>query len=145
MYTFTDEKFMTAAEKQTTLKAWERFLKGGLKWTQFTKALYHHLNQHCSFIAHFNRGGFYSVYFERPASTRRFLSQFDNRTRCLSVEYGWDNWYKSGTGADLSQAMIEVASKYVPALIEQTYIEEREQDVALAHRLLEKHGLLKGE
>ena len=91
MHAFTNEKFMSMEEKHTVLKAWERFLRGGLKWTQFTKALYHHLNQHCSFIAHYNRASFYSVYFERPTSIRTFLSQFDNRGPCKSVEYGW-NW-----------------------------------------------------
>lgn len=40
MTTFTDVKFQTAKEKEQALKAWVRFLKSGLRWEQFTKALY---------------------------------------------------------------------------------------------------------
>ena len=145
MYTFTDEKFMTAAEKHTVLKAWERFLKGGCKRSQFTKALYNHLIQHCSFIAHCNIDGFYGTYFDRPSTFCDFLSQFDNRGPCKSVEYGWNWWLTSGTGCDLNQAMIEVASEYIPGLIRKAQMDEMVQDVALAHKLLKKHGLLEGE
>ncbi len=44
---------MSAAQKTTVLRAWIRFLKSGLRFDQFTKALYDHLIQHCSFIAHY--------------------------------------------------------------------------------------------
>lgn len=66
---FKDTKFMTAKEKQTVIRAWERFLKNGCKPNDFTKALYHHLINHCSFIAHYDLGGFYSTYFSEPEDT----------------------------------------------------------------------------
>ena len=75
---------MSAAQKTTVLRAWIRFLKSGLRFDQFTKALYDHLIQHCSFIAHYNRAGFYSHYFEAGDSTAFFLSQFDSRGHCSS-------------------------------------------------------------
>ena len=56
MVELTDTKFMTADQKRVVLKQWEIFLRGGLKAGDFNKALYDHLIQHCSFIAHYNRG-----------------------------------------------------------------------------------------
>ncbi len=77
IHEFRDVQFMSAAQKITVLRAWIRFLKRGLRFDQFTKALYDHLIQHCSFIAHYDRAGFYSHYFEFGDSTAFFLSQFD--------------------------------------------------------------------
>ena len=59
-----------------------------MRFAHFTKRLYEHLHLHCSFIAHYNRLGFYAEYFERGEDTARFLSQFDSRGDCRSVEYG---------------------------------------------------------
>ena len=53
IHEFRDVQFMSAAQKTTVLRAWIRFLKSGLRFDQFTKALYDHLIQHCSFIAHY--------------------------------------------------------------------------------------------
>ena len=84
-----DAKFMSAAEKSKVLKNWELFLKSGLEQDKFTQALYHHLIQHCSFIAHYDIHGFYATYFERGNSTLNFLSQFDTRHGIpQSFEYG---------------------------------------------------------
>ena len=55
---FTDVKFMTAMDKHVVAIAWERFLKSGCSRFQFSKALYSHLIQHCSFIAHYDIDGF---------------------------------------------------------------------------------------
>jgi len=83
---------MSAAEKTRTLRAWTRFLNNRLQFEQFTKGLYNHLIQHCSFIAHYDRAGFYSCYFEAGDSIARFISQFDTRGPCTSVEYGGRLW-----------------------------------------------------
>jgi hypothetical protein len=56
LHEFQDVRFMSAAQKTTVLRAWIRFLKSGLRCDQFTKALYDHLIQHCSFIAHYVEG-----------------------------------------------------------------------------------------
>ena len=53
-----DSKFMSAAEKSKVLKHWEMFLSSGLEKDKFTKALYEHLINHCSFIAHYDIHGF---------------------------------------------------------------------------------------
>lgn len=139
-YVFGASKFMTAREKELVLTAWVRFLKHGLRSEDFTKRLYEHLIQHCSFIAHYNRGGFYATYFESGGDIARFLSQFDQRGECGSVEYG-GTWWLQGDYEDLNRAMVEEAVSYIPKLLEAAQNAEREADLAEAHRLLAKHGL----
>jgi hypothetical protein len=117
-YAFRDAEFMSAREKALVLKAWVRFLKNGLRGEDFSDRLYKHLTLHCSFIAHYNRAGFYTTYFENGEDTTRFLSQFDKRGECRSVEYG-GSWWLNGDYEDLTRAMIEEASRYIPALMEQ--------------------------
>jgi hypothetical protein len=76
---FRDETYMKAEEKVNVLRAWKRFLNSGCAKSQFTEALCHHLSQHCSFIAHFDRHGFYSFYFDRI--TPGLFRFFDLRPR----------------------------------------------------------------
>jgi len=116
-YQFTDSEFMTAKEKELTLKAWESFLRSGLKRERFTSRLYHHLTQHCSFIAHYSQWGFFSVYFaDNKAATRRFLRQFETG---VSTEYGMTYWL-TGEYSDINRAMMDVAKNYIPSLIRAT-------------------------
>ena len=138
-YDFRDSAFLTAREKQLVLRAWVRFLKGGLRFAHFTRRLYDHLHLHCSFIAHYDRAGFYAEYFERGEDTARFLRQFDSRGDCQSVEYG-ATWWLNGDYADLNQAMVEEASKYIPALVDHARQTQRDADIAAAQALLRKHG-----
>lgn len=134
---FTDSPYMTAQEKTKVLKAWTRFLKGGLQKKDFTAALYEHLIQHCSFIAHFNLQGFYSTYFENGQDTVRFLNQF---TTGISAEYGMTYWL-NGDYADINRAMQKVAGQYAGGLIVTATAAQRNTDVAEAKKLLAKHGL----
>ena len=140
-----DARFMTAREKELVLKAWETFLKHGCQKQHFTKGLYHHLIQHCEFIAHYDLGGFYSTYFEEGEDKAQFLSQFDNRNGLpQSIEYGgtgWLTWTSTEDYHDINQAMIEVARKYIPALVESARSTQKETDVQRARALLAKHGL----
>ena len=138
-----DTKFMTANEKEVVLKQWERFLSSGLKWERFNKALYNHLIQHCSFIAHYNRDGFYSTYFESGDDIAAFLSQFDKRNAedgiPYSIEYGYTLWVNDEYG-DINRAMIETATKYIPKLLGQARQKQEDADIAQARVLLAKHG-----
>jgi hypothetical protein len=138
-YAFSDAQFMSAREKALVQKAWVRFLKDGLREEDFSDRLYQHLHLHCSFIAHYDRAGFYATYFENGEDTTRFLSQFDKRGECHSVEYG-GSWWQSGGYEDLQRAMIEEASRYIPALMEQALGKAKEADLAEARRLAAKHG-----
>jgi hypothetical protein len=137
-YAFRDAEFMSAREKALVQKAWVRFLKNELRPGDFSDRLYTHLINHCSFIAHYNRAGFYATYFENGEDTTRFFSQFDKRGECRSVEYG-GSWL-SGDYEDLNRAMIEEASRYIPALMEQALGKAKEADLAEAQRLAAKHG-----
>lgn len=137
-YAFADAQFMSAREKALVQKAWVRFLKNGLRREDFSDRLYMHLMLHCSFIAHYNRAGFYATYFENGEDTLRFFSQFDQRGECRSVEYGGP--WLSGDYEDLNRAMIEEASRYIPALMDQASAKAKEADLAEARRLAAKHG-----
>ncbi len=144
---FKDTKFMTAAEKAKVLRHWEQFLKSGCKKEHFTESLYHHLIQHCSFIAHYNREGFYATYFEEPEDTVHFLSQFDDsKGPPRSIEYGMTYWITGGNDVcseyyDINTAMCQVAALYIPALVAFARVAQEQKDVARAQALLAKHGL----
>jgi hypothetical protein len=139
-YAFRDSEFMSTREKALVLKAWVRFLKNGLRREDFPDRLYTHLTNHCSFIAHYDRAGFYATYFENGEDTTRFLSQFDDRGECRSVEYGDSWWCNKGDYEDVNGAMIEEAVRYIPALLEQASAKARESDLAEARRLAAKYG-----
>ena len=116
-----DSEHMTAGEKEAVLRDWERFLSSNLSWGRFTNNLYRHLALHCQFIDHYSRQGFLSTYFsnEEPAQTWKFLNQFDskNNSDLTSLEYGRPHWPQDSNGyTDINQAMVDIASKYVPAL-----------------------------
>ena len=137
-----DSKFMPAEEKRRVLKYWELFLKGGLQREKFTQPLYHHLMQHCSFIAHYDINGFYSTYFENGDDTVAFLSQFDDRNGMpKSVEYGMTYWLTDEEYYDINSEMVRIASKYIPILIQQAKNQQRAADITRATALLAKHGM----
>lgn len=140
---FRDEHFMTAAEKEKVLRAWIRFLKSGCARTQFTEALYQHLSLHCSFIAHFDRNGFYNFYFERiTPQLFRFFDQFDPEKPGISAELGSDGWLSPHhTGADLSQAMREAARPYLAVLRQRFGETRRQRDISSATAILATYGL----
>lgn len=113
---FTDARFMSAAGKRRVLTDWARFLKSGFAEGRFTKALYEHLHLHCSFIAHFDRAGFFAFYFTDPSATQRFLDQFDKTKGCHSVEYGDAQWIGDDDYRDINVAMVDEASARLPGL-----------------------------
>lgn len=47
-------------------KDYVRFVESGFAFSKFTKSLYQYLSLNFSFIAHFNREGFYSARFDNP-------------------------------------------------------------------------------
>ncbi len=137
-----DTKFMSAEEKRKVLRQWRLFLKSGLSRDKFTKVLYNHLIMHCSFIAHYDRQGFYSTYFEEGEDIVCFLSQFDNRNGIpKSVEYGMTCWYTDPDYNDINSEMCRIASKYIPHLVISADNKQREMDVMRAEMLLAKHGM----
>jgi len=147
-----DSQFMTADEKRLVLKQWETFLKHGCKDGHFTNRLYKHLINNCSFIAHYDRWGFFAEYFGRHNGGKsRFLSQFDRRNAIFnargeeiappkSFEYGMTCWAE-GEYADINNAMIDIAGKYIPQLLADANDQQRQADIATARVLLGKHGI----
>jgi hypothetical protein len=140
---FTDEQFMSVAEKRKVIGAWIRFLKNGCVKSQFTESLYHHLSQHCSFIAHFDRFGFYDFYFARiTPHLFRFLNQFDPELPGVSAEYGTTHWLsEDNTGGDLNRAMREAARPYLQGLRQKSEEIRRQSDIGAAARVLAQYGL----
>jgi len=136
-----DAKFMTAHEKELVLKAWTSFFKNGLKFEHFTDRLYKHLSLHCSFIAHYDRSGFYHTYFSEPENTVTFLRQFDKDFDCVSVEYGGTWWLTGDEYNDLNTAMCEAIEPHKAAIYARCGDKERQRDIGHARILLEKHGI----
>ena len=137
-----DVKFMSAKEKAMVLKQWEAFLKGGCQRKKFTEKLYGHLIQHCAFIAHYDRGGFYATYFESGDDTVHFLLQFDNRNGIpKSIEYGMTYWYTDPDYNDINSEMCRIASPYIPFLVVEAEAKQRGHDLEMATLLLAKHGI----
>jgi hypothetical protein len=139
-----DTTFMSATEKDLVLRQWEQFLKSGLAREKFTKTLYHHLIQHCSFIAHYNIDGFYAEYFTRGCAKVRFLAQFDDAGGIKtpkSAELGMDFWYTKPEYHDINSAMCEVARKYMGRLMLDAHSSQRSADIDEARDLLARHGL----
>ena len=137
---FTDTKFMTAKDKELTLKAWKTFLKYGLQRKNFTKRLYHHLTLHCSFIAHYDIHGFYSYYFTNPSKTAQFISQFDDDKGNRSVEYGDMGWLH-GEYTDVNIAMCDVVEEYKADIYANCQNVEFKQDTATIVAIMAKHNL----
>ncbi|GAH39216.1 unnamed protein product [marine sediment metagenome] len=112
---------------------------------QFNKPLYNHLIQHCSFIAHYDRAGFYSTYFESGNDIAVFLSQFDKNNVLPngippSAEYN-STWWVNDDYGDINMAMIETATKYIPNLLERARQKQKNRDIGQARTLLAKYGL----
>tara|TARA_Y100000310_G_scaffold31209_1_gene29617 strand:+ start:42 stop:482 length:441 start_codon:yes stop_codon:yes gene_type:complete len=142
-----DVEFMTAKEKVLTLKAWTQFVKAAATGAElqmqkaFTKRLYLHLINHCEFIAHYNRGGFFSTYFEEPSQVAHFFAQFDKLKGCLSIEYGMTHWLTMPDYTDINHALVDAAGPYLEAIYAKANTEQKELDIARARTLLAKHGL----
>jgi hypothetical protein len=137
---FKDSQFMTSRDKELVLVQWKRFVEGGFSFEHFTDRIYKHLSLHASFIAHFDRRGFFSTYFEDPEATTKFLNQFDSDYGFRSVEYG-STWWLDGDYADINRAMCSVVEANKERLYEQLRRKVRGRDLAIASKLLEKHGI----
>ena len=136
-----DAHFMTAKEKEMVLRQWRLFVRHGCKADHFTERIYKHLSLHCSFIAHFNRQGFYGTYFVNPEKTFRFFSQFDCAKGNLSVEYGGNSWMNDPEYSDLNTEMCKVFESCAVQIYKNCQDRTREIDLATAKSLLKKHNI----
>jgi hypothetical protein len=134
-------QFMTAKEKEFVLRQWIRFVKNGFQLNDFTDKLYKHLSLHCSFIAHYNLHGFYHTYFERPETTAKFLTQFDKDFEYRGVETGGYYWIRYPEFDDLNSAMCDAIEPYKRAIYLLCESRGKQNDLAAAKSLMEKHGV----
>jgi hypothetical protein len=128
---FTDTKFMTAKEKELTVKAFDKFVKalsetrlGELSYgsscmgmnelcKKFSKRLYNHLIQHEGFIAHYDRFGFFATYFDDMNMLLKFLKQWDEDFGFVPAELGsFNRDYQ-----DVREEFRKIIKKYKPAIV----------------------------
>jgi len=134
---------MPAEEKEKVLKDWQRFIAADFNKARFTKRLYNHLIQHCSFIAHYNQGGFYDTYFEDPEDTLKFIKQFDREQGCISIEYGMTYWLNSDDYRDINTAMVELMEPYKSEIYPRLKQKARERKLGEIERLKREIETLK--
>ena len=137
---FKDSEFMTAREKDLVLSQWKRFVERGFSFEHFTDRIYKHLSLHCSFIAHFNRSGFFSTYLRKPRSHNQVPQPVRQRPR-LPVCGIRGNWWLQGEYADINTAMCNVVEANKLRLYEELERKVRGRDLAIASQLLAKHGV----
>jgi len=137
-----DVQFMTAADKRRVLKQWREFLASDCARGLFTRDLYKHLINHCSFIAHYDWAGFYGTYFEEPQDTIRFLTQFDDSNGIpKSIEYGMTGWYTDPDYHDINAEMCRIARPHIPRIVGKCRDAQKERDMLRARLLMRKHGI----
>lgn len=138
---FKSVKFMTAEEKEKVLKTWKRFIKSDFQEKSFTERLYQHLILHCSFIAHYDKAGFYSTYFRNPKDAVEFIRQFDKDFGYNSAEYGMDYWIK-GDFRDLNLAMCQEMEKFKEDLYKKLREKTKQDILSQIHLLQNKYDRL---
>ncbi len=124
---FSDEKWMSARQKEAVLRDWRQFIRHGFRKEDFTEAIYHHLIRHAAFIAHYDRPTFWETYFDHDfGHFARFINQFGGDLR--SAELGLPDWMASHTGADLNDALVTEMR-----LLFEVFITVLEEEAIAAH------------
>ncbi len=130
-----DSEFMSAEQKKRMLRQWDRFVERAFGFELFTNAVYQHLNLHCGFIAHYNRSGFYSTYWNGDFVTfarrtgmllRPVPNAFFNWERFLSSFQCWGEW------APVGASMLHVLKSHLVSTRKEL---EREAKEAFRHDL----------
>lgn len=73
---FSDSSFATAKDKALAVKGFLRFVESGFSGAKFTDRVYKFLHVHLSFIAHFDRAGFFTMYFTSEDGLAEFVEDF---------------------------------------------------------------------
>ena len=140
-YNLTDAYYMTANDKAKVLMDWDKFLRNGCKFVDFTDRLYKHITLYCEFIAHYDRVGFHATYFLKPEMTVKFIKQFDPDGDGMSIEYHMTCWLNDKENEDINEAMRKIMGKYSKHLIENALNWDKELDCREIERLMKKHGI----
>lgn len=96
---FVTSRFHTAAQKEKLFKSLTKFILEGCMADKFTKALYRQTMNMFGFIAHYDRNGFISEYFETQEGKLEFLNMIrrwpcygDNSFTLSDVEREIQSW-----------------------------------------------------
>lgn len=117
-----DSEFMDAEQKRKVLSQWGRFINGGFSFHLFTDSLYQHLILHCGFIAHYNRLGFYSTYWDDSLVTfaresgrmlRPVPGIFTHWERFLQSFQCWHEW------VDMGMNMLHLLKSHLVSLLKE--------------------------
>lgn len=101
-----NSEFMTIEEKERVIKHFKKFVSGGFKELDFTKALYDHFHLHCGFIAHYNKDGFYQARFGNHKGFVQTIVQLSEAHRHGGQDYRDVNKALSDTLASFDAASI---------------------------------------
>lgn len=82
---FAGTRCSTAADKAKAVNAYVRFVRSGFKKPLFTRAVYTFLHVHLSFIAHYDRDGFYYHFFTSEKGLSEFMWEFERRIGTLAM------------------------------------------------------------
>jgi hypothetical protein len=134
-FTFTDGRFMTAAEKEQVLADWKRFITGDFRGTFFTKRLYYHLHQNCGFIAHYDLHGFYQTFFVEPKDTIGFLTTLRRQLAERS------SWPSTTEYHDVHRAFLAVLEPALETLLTDLRRHARHKEISAAIALLHKNHI----
>jgi hypothetical protein len=130
---FKSVEFMTAKEKELVYKQWKAFVDSNFAVAKFTKRLYNHLHLHCGFIAHYDQGGFYHVYFGGSGDdAMRFMHHFTEPCR--------DYWL-CGDYEDINRKMCVFITEHRERIMKKFSSAQMAQDLLKAKMLLSKYGM----
>lgn len=127
----------------TILRQWTLFLDSGFAWERFTKGVYDALTLWCCFIAHYNRWGFYDVYFgDEAEATLAFIDQFVSGRSAEMGDRGWAERSGSDVRAVLPRAMCAAMRPRAAQLRAMALERQRARDLRVVDQLAARHGLL---
>lgn len=140
--TLKDSEFMSVGQKKRVLRQWGRFIEKGFSFELFTDAIYQHLSLHCGFIAHYNRSGFYSTYWNRD-----FVA-FSRKTGMLlrpvpNVFFNWEQFLSSfqcwGDWAPIGASMLHALKTHLASTVRDLEREVKETFMHDLERLYPLH------
>ena len=92
---YTPTKFNTAQDKAQFEVKLKKFIMDGCKEEKFTKVIYKRLALMFSHIAHYDKYGFYEVWFSNPARRVEWLERTENLNIYGDPAHTWSDVEKS--------------------------------------------------
>jgi len=132
---YTPTKWDSAVDKQWFHDHFQRFVRKGFPLSMFTERFYKRLSLTFGHIAHYNRMGFYSTWFESTQNQLRFL-----RHTAAYPCYGDPEYTYSDVERDLvNWVASNECIRIIEGLIAQINAETRARELAELNRLQSKY------